>query len=141
MQDPQRADQVGKYQKTRLADVETDRQFEKLEHLMRVDEPYLNAGLTLQELADELGIQAHLLSQVINRKAGVNFFQYVNAYRLRRVQKALQAPESANLSILDIAFEAGFNSKSSFNTLFRNATGKTPQQFRIAAGVSTSSTS
>lgn len=89
---------------------------------------YKQAGLSLNELSKLLSIPVVHLSQVINRKEGVNFFQYLNRLRIDEVCRLLGA-ESEN-TILDIMYEAGFSSKSTFNTAFRAQTGKTPKEFR-----------
>ena len=90
---------------------------------------YLNPKLTLAELANTLNTSANNLSQVINQYEKVNFFDFVNTFRIEEFKQ--QAKKNPHFSILALALEAGFNSKSSFNSLFKKHTGQTPSQFLI----------
>ena len=92
--------------------------------------PYLNPDLNLPELAGELNIPSHYLSQVINKNIGQNFFDFINRYRIEEVKSKIMDPNYHKYSVLGIAFEAGFNSKSAFNRVFKNSTGQTPTQFK-----------
>ena len=97
---------------------------------MRTTQPFKNNGLTLPQLAESMGISAHHLSEVINVTIGSSFYDFVNHYRVDEVKRRLADPESAHLTLLAIAEESGFNSKSSFNSFFKKATGQTPSQYR-----------
>ncbi|ALO35498.1 hypothetical protein CMT41_12810 [Colwellia sp. MT41] len=97
---------------------------------MEKQRPYLNNQLKIDDLARQVSLSPKLLSNLINREFKVNFFEYVNRYRLKEVSAYLTDPNMANQSIIDLAFLAGYNSKSSFNRLFKLDTGKTPSQFR-----------
>lgn len=81
---------------------------------MKKHEPYLNPGLKIGELADEIGIPSHRLSFIINNMAGKNFFEFVNEYRVKEVKKRLPDPQFKNLTIEAIARDCGFNSSASF---------------------------
>ncbi|WP_126651136.1 helix-turn-helix domain-containing protein [Chryseobacterium aureum] len=100
-----------------------------LERIMAVQKPYLDSELNLIRLAEMLSVSTHHLSYVINTGFGKNFFQYVNEYRVGYAKKLLKEPNS-KLSILGIAYESGFNSKTSFNTTFKKVTGQTPSEFK-----------
>lgn len=100
-----------------------------LQTLMEVQKPYLDSELNLIRLAEMLSVSTHHLSYVINTGFGKNFFQYVNEYRVDYAKKLLKEPDS-KLSILGIAYESGFNSKTSFNTAFKKVTGQTPSEFK-----------
>lgn len=89
---------------------------------------YRDSELTLTKLADSTGISTHHLSEVLNQYAGKNFNQFVNAYRVDEVCERLGLSDSSK--VLDIALEAGFSSKSTFNTIFKKFKGLTPTQFR-----------
>lgn len=91
---------------------------------------YLDSGLTLERLAASTGMSKHHLSEVLNRHAGKNFYEFINGYRIDFVCRRLQG--SSDQSVLDIALEAGFSSKSAFNATFKRQTGRTPSQFRMA---------
>lgn len=100
-----------------------------LENLMDAQKPYLDSELNLIRLAEMLSVSTHHLSYVINTGFGKNFFQYVNEFRVDHAKKLLKESNS-KLSILGIAYESGFNSKTSFNTTFKKLTGQTPSEFR-----------
>jgi AraC-like DNA-binding protein len=118
-----------KYQSTGLDNEHAQHHWEQLEVLMETEKPYLEPDLSLGELAQKLAIQSAQLSQVINSCARVNFYDFVNGYRIRAAQNLLLEGAS-RWSILDIALEAGFNSKSTFYTQFRKHVGMTPTAFR-----------
>lgn len=101
----------------------------KLEDLMASERPYLHSNLTVNRLAHLLGVPAKDLSRHLNQVLGRNFYEFVNGYRITEVKRRLADPEE-DKTVLDIMYEAGFNSKSVFNTLFRKSTGMTPTRFR-----------
>lgn len=100
-----------------------------LETLMSSQKPYLDSELNLIKLAETVSVSSHHLSYVINTGFGKNFFQYVNEFRVEYAKKLLKEKDS-RLSILGIAYESGFNSKTSFNTTFKKLTGQTPSEFK-----------
>ena len=97
---------------------------------MKKQRPYLNNQLKIDDLAQQVSLSPKLLSNLINREFNVNFFEYINSYRLKEVSSYLIDPAMGDKSIIDLAFLAGYNSKSSFNRLFKLDTGKTPSQYR-----------
>jgi AraC-like DNA-binding protein len=120
------------YEKSGLTPAQAEAGMRQLLRVMEEKQPYRNSLLTLQELADEMEISAHNLSEVINTQAGKNFYDFVNRYRVEEVMRRLRDPRYAHLTILAIAEESGFNSKSTFNAFFRRATGVTPSQYRTS---------
>lgn len=107
-----------------------------LEKIMLEKKPYLNPRLTLPELAEMSGISTHLLSRIINEKHQKNFFSYINSYRIEEFKKIVERQEKKNLTLLAIAYEAGFNSKTTFNTAFKKLTNQTPKEYyRLAVNV------
>ncbi len=102
----------------------------KLIALMETDKPYLDGELNLSKLSDLLQITAHQLSYLLNNGFNENFFQFVNKYRVQYAKELLTNDSFKKFSILGIAFEAGFNSKTSFNTIFKKMTDETPSEFR-----------
>ena len=90
---------------------------------------YTDPELTLTDLAKELNTNASLLSKVINQSLKMNFNDFVNHYRVAEVKSRLQDPDYAHLTIMSIAYEAGFNSKATFNRAFKKLTGKNPKDF------------
>jgi AraC-like DNA-binding protein len=93
------------------------------------NKPYLKGDLKAAELAESLNISTSHLSQVLNQKQGQNFFEFINQYRVKAVQEKMKDPAHHHLTILGIAFDAGFNSKTSFNQLFKKFTGETPSSY------------
>ena len=112
-----------------IPDEELARIKSQLENMMETCQPYLDSELNLIRLAEMLSVSTHHLSYVINTGFQKNFFQYVNEFRVEYAQKLLKDSQS-KLSILGIAYESGFNSKTSFNTTFKKITGQTPSEFK-----------
>lgn len=102
----------------------------QLLRFMEDNRPYLEEDLSLQKLSLLMNISTHHLSQAINQNLNTNFYKFVNAYRVEEVKKKLKSPEFEKYSILGIAFESGFNSKSTFNKIFKEETGMTPSEFK-----------
>ncbi len=102
---------------------------QRLDELMSDAAPYLNPGLSLPELAALLGVSPHQLSKTINDDFNKNFFDYVNSYRVAAFQERIRRGDHATLTILSVALEVGFNSKTAFNRAFKKITGLTPRQF------------
>jgi AraC-like DNA-binding protein len=93
---------------------------------MDEEQPWLEPELTLAELAHRLRTNTSLLSHVINTGCGLNFNDFVNSYRIAEAQRKLQDVRFAHYSLIGIALESGFNSKSTFNRVFKKLTGRTP---------------
>lgn len=120
--------EVSKYVKSGLKDAEAEKYYQLLMDLVEKDELFLNGKLSLRDVADRLNISNNYLSQIINQKTGKNFFRFINEYRVEKA-KQLLADKAGKYTILSIAYDCGFNSKSSFNTIFKEYTGKTPSEF------------
>lgn len=108
---------------------------QRLLTFMEIDRPYLDEELSLQKLSLLMDVSTHQLSQTINQGLHTNFYKFVNAYRIEEVRKKLKDPEFEKYSILGIAFESGFNSKSTFNKIFKEETGMTPSEFKKSESV------
>lgn len=103
---------------------------EKLETYMINDKPYLNPDLTLIDLASKVDMTRNELSSLINNVVGCNFYLFVNGYRIDHVKKLMLKDNQKQFTILALAFDSGFNSKSTFNALFKKFTGLTPSEYR-----------
>jgi AraC-like DNA-binding protein len=121
-----------KYAKSGLSNQMADDYLARLERIMQDEKSFLISDLTLTQLAEKLDISPHNLSEILNTRTQKNFFDYVNHFRVEAAKKELVAPDSQHFKILAIAFNSGFNSKTSFNTIFKKYTGQTPSQFRQA---------
>lgn len=97
--------------------------------LMENDKPYLNSDLSLRTLADQIGIHPNQLSWLLNESLGKNFNEFINHYRVEAFKQLATDPKNANISIVGLAYDSGFNSKTVFNTYFKKETGITPKQF------------
>jgi AraC-like DNA-binding protein len=97
---------------------------------MNKEKPYLDAELTLTSLAKDLKISRSQLSLLINEGIGDNFYDFVNKYRVDEVKRLMSGSNMKNYSLLGIALEAGFKSKSTFNLVFKRFTGLTPTEFK-----------
>jgi AraC-like DNA-binding protein len=101
----------------------------RISSLMIEDKMYLDENLSLRDVASRLQLDANLVSFVINSHIEKNFYDFVNFYRIEEVKKRMQDPAYAHLTLLGIALESGFNSKTTFNRVFKQVTGMTPSAF------------
>lgn len=101
--------------------------------LMEERKPYKDASLSIDRLSEMMNIPAKSLSQVINGEFGQNFFDFINGYRVREAKHLLTSPRNPKMTVLEVMYEVGFNSKSSFNTVFKKMTGTTPTAFKRQA--------
>jgi len=115
---------------SRITETELVGQKAKLEALMITDRLFLNPTLGLPELAAKLGLTSHQLSYLINEGFGENFYQFVNRYRVDEAKRLLHSKAHQHLNIVGIAFESGFNSKTTFNTTFKKFTGLSPSEYQ-----------
>ena len=107
-----------------------DKLIRKLENHIIENKPHLKSTLTISELASEIDTQPHTLSSLLNNKLSKNFFDYVNHYRIDEFKERLKDHENRKYTILALAFDCGFNSKSSFNRIFKNYEGITPTEYQ-----------
>jgi AraC-like DNA-binding protein len=122
-----------RYSGSNLSDPEAKQLAQQLKKHMESSKSYLNPELTLSVLAIETDMSSHLLSQVINEQFGLNFFDFINGYRVEECKTRMVDPRFSHLSLLGIALECGFNSKSAFNRIFKKVTGLTPTQYKVTA--------
>lgn len=118
-----------KYEKTRLKEDEIEIISKKLNSYLLDEKPYLNKNLTIGELAEAIEVPAYQLSQLINGPLGQSFFELINSYRVEEVKKRFFDQKYSNLTLLGIAMECGFNSKASFNRIFKQLTNQTPTEY------------
>lgn len=119
-----------KYQRSGLTPKKAEEYKSELLIFMEEESPHLNPDITLSDLSDALSIPNNHLSQVINQKFDKNFFDFINSYRVQEAKEWLSDPIRSNETMLAIAFESGFKSKSTFNGAFKKLEGKTPSQYK-----------
>ncbi len=122
-----------RYERSGLTDRQAERLKNALAAVMEKDRPWQDSELTLADLAGRLSTTPHKLSEVLNTQVGQTFYDFVNGYRVREVQRRIAARGARQLSMLALALDAGFASKSTFNLVFKKFTGQTPSAFRQAA--------
>ena len=123
-----------RYERSGLSDAEAVLLRESLLRLMDRDQPWKESELTLPDLATRLSSTPHKLSEVLNAQMGQTFYDFVNGYRVREVQRRIRAGDTRSLKMLALAMDAGFASKSAFNEVFKKHTSQTPSAFRQAIG-------
>ena len=125
-------DDARRYARSPLPDAVRARVRRKLERAVALH--YKKSGLSLDELSTMLNESPHYVSQVINQDLGTSFHEFVNRHRIDEARRLLVAEPAR--TVLSIAMDVGFNSKSAFHTAFRRATGRTPTEYRASAGAS-----
>jgi AraC-like DNA-binding protein len=119
-----------KYERSALTPERSDAFLKRLIDVMESEKPYTDGELTLPRLAARLSVSTHHLSQVINERLERSFSDFVNSYRVEEAKRRLADPAAGHYSLIAIAEDVGFNSKSSFNAAFKKQTGMTPSEFR-----------
>ncbi|UII80408.1 AraC family transcriptional regulator [Flagellimonas sp. CMM7] len=102
----------------------------RLKSYMKTEAPYLESSLSIYDLSQQLNVPSKELSVLINHNLNQHFFDFVNEYRIKKAIEILADASKNDLTILEILYEVGFNSKSSFNTAFKKYTKLTPTQYR-----------
>ena len=118
-----------KYLKSGLTEEQAEKILIQLNYLMEKERVYTESEITLTELAARLNVHPNYLSQVINEKEETNFYDYINTLRIEEFKKLAALPENKKYTLLSLAFECGFNSKSSFNRYFKKVAGTSPSEF------------
>lgn len=121
--------QKRKYKKSLLEPALVEQYKKQLEQLMEAQEPYLDPALTLRALAERMSMPPNQLSQLLNEGFDQNFSEFINSYRLLAFKERAQNPAFRHLTILALAFDSGFNSKTVFNTFFKKSMGMTPSVY------------
>ncbi len=119
-----------KYAGSTLSETERKDGLAKLELLLASSKVFLNADITIEQLAESINLPSRKVSQIINENYKQNFFDFINSLRIQEAQRIMQESTDPKLTVLEIMYQSGFNSKSSFNTLFKKKTGQTPSEYR-----------
>ena len=118
-----------KYKKVLFDKEQLSEYRDQLRQLMSDKKPYLDSGLSLRHLAEMMEIPPNYLSQLLNEGFDKNFSEYINSYRLETFKSKVTDPSQQHLTILGLAYDSGFNSKTVFNTFFKKMMGKTPKAY------------
>ena len=118
-----------KYENSGMTQETAKQGLQKLRSIMETDKPYLNPTLSLSVLANLVELHPNYLSQIINEIEMSNFYDYVNKMRIEEFKQKVIQPESKNFTIIALAFECGFNSKATFNRLFKKYEGCSPSDY------------
>ncbi len=122
--------ETSKYLGSNLTPGQIEEYKKQLLTLLNTEKPFLNPQVSITDLSEKLSVSTKHLSQVINQSFNKNFFDFINTYRIQEVQQILKESVDDKMTVLEAMYEAGFNSKSSFNTAFKKETGQTPTEFR-----------
>jgi AraC-like DNA-binding protein len=123
-----------KYSRSGLKDHQADEYLKKLIDYVERNKPFLDPGLNIYTLSKMTGIPRHHITQVLNENYKRNFFTFINEYRVKEVIERFSDRKFDHFTILAIAFDSGFNSKTTFNSIFKTITGTTPSEFRSEKG-------
>jgi TolB-like protein/AraC-like DNA-binding protein/Tfp pilus assembly protein PilF len=121
--------EVRKYRKTSIPKDVAGKLKSDLEAIMLKDRPWLDPMLNLSDLAEMINCSPNQLSQLLNEKVGKNFYDYVNEFRLRHFHELRRDPKNRQFTFLSLAYDSGFNSKTTFNSFFKKSTGVTPSEY------------
>lgn len=120
----------GKYSKSTLTEENSEAMLKKLQSFMEKDKLYKDEDMNLEKLASKLNVSKHHLSQVLNDKLNVSYFDYINGLRIKEAAELLTSASKKEKNVLEIAYETGFRNKATFNNAFKKITGVTPSEFR-----------
>jgi AraC-like DNA-binding protein len=122
-------EQKKKYPKSGLTEEVSGELHQQLKRLMTEDALYRKSDLSINDLSAKLDVHPNYLSQIINQKEKKNFYDFVNTYRLEEFKRLIAMQKNQQFTLLSLAYDCGFSSKSSFNRYFKRATGQTPSEY------------
>ena len=119
-----------RYGRSSLSKRASDAILDELKSYFNHEKPYLQSNLKLGDVASKTSFSSHHISQSLNETEGVSFSDFVNKYRFEEARKILSSPESVGLRIIDVAYDSGFNNKTTFTNVFKRYEGMTPGEYR-----------
>lgn len=125
-----KSDKLLKYEKSSLSRIEAKEYVKEMNSWMESEKPFLDSNISLADFTEKLHLSGHIISEVLNGLLKQNFYDYLNNYRIEEFKRLSGMSENFSETNLNIAFEAGFNSKTTFNTAFKKFTKQTPSEFR-----------
>lgn len=123
------SEQKEKYEKSGLSEETSEQLHGALIRLMTEERLYRRSDLSINELATKLGVHPNYLSQVINQRERKHFYDFVNTYRIEEFRQMIAMQKNRQFTLLSLALDCGFSSKTSFNRYFKKVTGQTPSEF------------
>ena len=108
------------------------KEVEKIKQILDENQGFLNPDFTLKDLAESLNMSRNEVSESINSGFGFNFNELINSYRIEKTKEMISNPDNDHLSLIAIAYDCGFNSKATFNRVFKQKTGISPSQFKAS---------
>ncbi len=108
---------------------ENERDLKKIVDFVEIEKPYLNSNMSLQHISDATELTKHRVSELMNSSLGMSFYDIINEYRVKEVIRLINKGKHEHHKLLHLAELAGFNSKATFNRIFKKTTGKTPSQY------------
>ncbi|MEX0298312.1 MAG: helix-turn-helix domain-containing protein [Kordiimonas sp.] len=127
--------EADKYERSTLSAEDCRALRSAFETLMETDKPYLNCELRLPTVAAKLNTTTHHLSQMLNQEIGDSFLKIINRYRVKEVMGLIEENTSCKVTVLELAYQAGFNNKNSFNRSFKEVTGMTPTAYKRQSAI------
>jgi AraC-like DNA-binding protein len=124
-----------KYEKSKISAADISAIHKKLLEVMQTEKFYTNSELTLSELSQKINVHPNILSQVINSVEQKNFYDYINLQRIEEFKRLISLSENQKFTLLSLAFECGFNSKTSFNRNFKKVTNLSPSEYLKQANI------
>ncbi|MEI7596064.1 MAG: helix-turn-helix domain-containing protein [Bacteroidota bacterium] len=120
-----------KYKTSRLSEEKLTELALRIGNYVETNKVYLNPLIRMNKLAEELKIQNHILSQVINRYYKTSFFEFINSYRIKKAIEQISKNTNNKMKIASLGFYCGFNTRTSFIKSFKNHTGVSPSKFKL----------
>ena len=111
--------------------VDLERKFNLIDFFNKKDKPFLKGQFTIREMSEKLKIPASEISQIVYQSTGKHYCDYMNAFRVIELKEKLENPDNDKYTIIALATDCGFNSKTSFNRIFKQFTGYTPSEYRV----------
>ncbi|HZY81824.1 MAG TPA: response regulator [Cyclobacteriaceae bacterium] len=124
-----------RYSRSGLQSPDSEKVFRKVQAYFEEKQPYLDTNFGLDDLAKQMQLSRNHISQAINEFGKTAFWNFVNSYRLKEAQRRLREPSMQHYTIEAIAMDTGFNSLSTFNSLFKKVAGMTPREWRNAVAL------
>jgi len=127
---PDESEEASKYQKSKLQEIQKDKYQDKILAFIKEEKPYLNPEITINQFSEQVNIPSYYVSQIINERMNINYLDFINSYRIEESKSKLTDEKFSHYTIVTIAFDSGFNSKTAFYSAFKKYVGMTPSQYR-----------